>query len=124
MEFTYDSYRKLISLLKQNAYQFCGYFDYTDKEKSVILRHDIDYCLERSVKLAQLEYEEGVQSTYFVLLKTDFYNPASKRANDCLKEIKAMGHEVGLHFDETVYAGCDADSLTEYCRGYSSAEFL
>ena len=113
MEFTYTAYRRLIAMLKQNAYQFCGYFDYVEKEKSVIMRHDIDYCLEKSAKLARIEHEEGICSTYFVLLKTDFYNPASKHANDCLKEIKAMGHEIGLHFDETVYAGYDAEELPE-----------
>ena len=100
MEFTYSAYRNLIAMLKQNAYQFCGYFDYAHRDKSVIMRHDIDYCLERSVKLAQIEREEDICSTYFVLLKTDFYNPASKRACDCIREIKALGHEVGLHFDD------------------------
>ena len=80
MEFTYAAYRNLITELKQTNYQFCGYFDYAGKEKSVIMRHDIDYCLEQSVKMAQIEQEEGISSTYFVLLKTDFYNPASKPA--------------------------------------------
>lgn len=113
MEFTYAAYRNLITELKQNAYQFCGYFDYANKEKSVIMRHDIDYSLEQSVKMAQIEQEEGISSTYFVLLKTDFYNPVSKRANDFIREIKNLGHEVGLHFDETVYAGCDVRKLPE-----------
>lgn len=113
MEFTYAAYRNLIAILKQNAYQFCGYFDHTAQDKRVIMRHDIDYCLERSVKMAQIENEEGIGSTYFVLLKTDFYNPASKRTNDLIREIKNLGHEVGLHFDETVYADCDAEKLPE-----------
>lgn len=113
MEFTYAAYRALISLLKQKDYQFCGYFDYADKDQCVIMRHDIDYCVDRAVSLAQVEQEEGICSTYFVLLKTDFYNPASKRMHDSLRAIKDMGHEIGLHFDETVYQGCEPEKLPE-----------
>lgn len=111
MKFTYDAYRELIRLLKQNQYRVCGYHDNTRKDKCVILRHDIDYSVEHAVRLARVEQEEGVQSTYFVLLKTDFYNPASKRVNDMLHEIKNMGHEIGLHFDEVAYPGCDPEEV-------------
>lgn len=113
MEFTYVAYRNLISLLKQEEYQFCGYFDYANKEKCVIMRHDIDYSVDCAVRMAEVEYEEGISSTYFALLKTDFYNPASKRVNDGLRKIKEMGHEIGLHFDETVYNGCDGERMPE-----------
>lgn len=116
MNFTYSAYRGLISLLKQKDYCFCGYSDYADKKKCVIMRHDIDNSVERAAKLAQVEHEEGIRSTYFVLLKTDFYNPASKRVNDSLHAIKDMGHEIGLHFDETVYQGCSEEVLKEKIR--------
>ena len=116
MNFTYSAYRGLISLLKQKDYCFCGYSDYADKKKCVIMRHDIDNSMDRAAKLAQVEHEEGIRSTYFVLLKTDFYNPASKRVNDRLQAIKDMGHEIGLHFDETVYQGCSAEVLPEKIR--------
>ena len=58
----------------------------------------------------------GVKSTYFVLLRTDFYNPASKRTLDMLRQIRDMGHEVGLHFDEVAYQGCSAEELPEWIR--------
>ena len=116
MEFTYTAYRELISLLKQEDYQFCGYFDYADKDKCVIMRHDIDNSVEQAVRLAQVEQEEGIRATYFVLLKTDFYNPASKAVNDGLQAIRNMGHEIGLHFDETVYEGCSQETIPEMIR--------
>ncbi len=116
MEFTYTAYRELISLLKQKDYQFCGYFDYADKDKCVIMRHDIDNSVEQAVRLAEVEREEGISATYFVLLKTDFYNPASKRVNDSLQAIRNMGHEIGLHFDETVYEGCSPEAMPEIIR--------
>ena len=103
MEFTYAAYRDLITLLKNEGYRFCGYFDHEGRDKRVILRHDIDYSMERAFKLAQVEQEEGVRSTYFALLRTDFYNPASISAYKALHSIVDLGHNIGLHFDETVY---------------------
>ena len=111
MEFTYAAYRELITLLKNEGYRFCGYFDHEGNDKRVILRHDIDYSMEQAVKLAKVEQEMGVSSTYFVLLRTDFYNPASKRTLDMVRQIHDMGHEVGLHFDEVAYQGCSAEEL-------------
>ncbi len=116
MEFTYAAYRELIALLKEHQYRFCGYFDHQGSDKRVILRHDIDYSMERAVKLAQVEQDAGVQSTYFALLRTDFYNPASKHVTDMLQQIHDMGHEVGLHFDEVAYQGCSAEELPELIR--------
>lgn len=111
MKFTYKAYRDLISLLKEHGYSFFGYFDHNKSDKHAILRHDIDYSVERAVALANVEAEEGVRSTYFVLLRTDFYNPASKKVTDMLQHIHSIGHEVGLHFDEVVYNGCSAEEL-------------
>ena len=42
-----------------------------------------------------------------MLLRTDFYNPASKQNVGYLKRIISLGHEVGLHFDEMAYDGLD-----------------
>lgn len=116
MQFTYAAYRELIALLKAQNYRFCGYFDHEGADKRIILRHDIDYSMERAFKLAQVEQEEGVRSTYFALLRTDFYNPASKHMTDMLQQIRGMGHEVGLHFDEVAYEGCSAEELPGLIR--------
>lgn len=45
-----------------------------------------------------------MRATYFVLLRTDFYNPASRRGVAALRRIRSLGHETGLHFDEKAYA--------------------
>lgn len=77
MEFTYASYRSLLGLLRENNYTFTDYHRYGEQPRCVILRHDIDNSLPQALRLAELEAEEGVKSTWFVLLRTDFYNPAS-----------------------------------------------
>ena len=67
------------------------------------MRHDIDYDLRKAVDFAKIEKNEGIKSTYFVLLSSDFYNPASKSSYEALHEIAGYGHNIGLHFDETIY---------------------
>lgn len=86
MEFTYAAYRKLLSLLRERGYAFRGYHNYRDAPRCVILRHDVDTSLDQAVKLAELEAEEGVRSTWFVLLRTDFYNVASKAGQTALRK--------------------------------------
>ena len=103
MRFTYPAYRALLRLLRKQGYAYQNYHTYADSPRCVILRHDIDTSLNQAVRLAELEAEEGVASTYFILLRTDFYNAASKRSQEALRRILALGHEIGLHFDEVSY---------------------
>lgn len=105
MEFTYTAYRAMLSLLHQGGYTFTDYHNYQSHPRCVILRHDIDNSLPQALRLAENEAEEGVKSTWFVLLRTDFYNPASAASQKILRRIRELGHEIGLHFDETAYPG-------------------
>jgi len=101
MQFTFTAYKHLLEKLNTNQYQFTNYHDYNKpKDRVVILRHDIDFSLKSAVKFAEIEHDMGISSTYFVLLRTDFYNAASKESQNCIKRIKSLGHEIGLHFDE------------------------
>lgn len=104
MDFTYAAYKDLIALLREKNYTVCGYHDYQQHPRCVILRHDIDSSLSQAVRLAELEAAEGVRSTYFILLRTDFYNAASAASQNALHRIQELGHEIGLHFDEMAYA--------------------
>lgn len=103
MEFTYAAYRGLLSLLRKQGYAFRDYHNWRDAPRCAVLRHDIDTSLPQAVRLAELEAEEGVRSTWFVLLRTDFYNVFSKSGLEALRRIQSLGHEVGLHFDEASY---------------------
>lgn len=103
MDFSYTGYVRLLSLLRQHAYETVDYHDYEGHPRCVILRHDIDTDLAQAVRFAELEAEAGVRSTYFVLLRTNFYNPASSGSLAQLHHIQALGHEIGLHFDEKAY---------------------
>lgn len=103
MRFDYDTYRSLIRNLKEKRYEITDYLGYTDYDRTVILRHDIDFDISCSVRMAQIEAEEGAYSTFFVLLTSDFYNPFSMKSKDMLGDILKCGCHIGLHFDEMRY---------------------
>ena len=111
MNFTYSDYRKLIALLWDNGYTFANYHDFEKHKRCIIMRHDVDNSLSQAVRLAELEEECGVQSTFFVLLRTDFYNAASASAQKMLHRILELGHEIGLHFDEMAYDGGSGEDM-------------
>lgn len=103
MEFTYNAYKDLISLLRNNNYSFASYHNYSNFDKCVIMRHDIDYSLDKAVYLARIEQDVGIRSTYFVLISSPFYNIVSNEAKRKIDIILNAGHEIGLHFDELNY---------------------
>lgn len=127
MRFTYNAYEGLIDLLKDHGYVVSSYHDWSEREKCVILRHDIDFDLAKAAEMAKLEQKIGVRSTYFALLTSDFYNVFSERSFELLCEIAACGHEIGLHFDEVRYPTLSGNEeaitgkIMEECRLLESA---
>ena len=103
MHFTYENYKLLIEILRGNGYVCTDYIQYDRFEKCVILRHDVDFNIEKAYEFAKFEYENGIKSTYFVLVSSEFYNLYSKRNRDILSSIQKMGHTIGLHYDEMAY---------------------
>lgn len=103
MQFSYQAYENLLALLQSSGYQQADYWNYTEYRRPVILRHDIDTDIHQALAMAEVEAALGVRACYFVLLRTDFYNPASFSSQKMLQRIHALGHEIGLHFDEGAY---------------------
>ncbi len=69
----------------------------------MLWRHDCDYSLNRSLRLAQLESQESVNSTYFLNPHCEFYNLLEKRQTEIVEKILLLGHDIGLHFDAAYY---------------------
>jgi hypothetical protein len=102
IEFTHDSYLKLLKTIKSYGREFVSFTNVPqDAESYVILRHDVDFSLKKALEMAQLDYESGISSTFFFLLTAPYYNPLSVEGASYIKEIAALGHNCGLHFDCT-----------------------
>ncbi|CAM3268568.1 hypothetical protein FITA111629_13770 [Filibacter tadaridae] len=120
MEFTNKYYIHLLRVLNEKGYEFCSYHNNDENEKSVILRHDVDFTIEKALDMAIIENKMGVKSTYFVLLSTDFYNIFSKKSFELLEKIMLLGHEIGLHFDEKRYDINTVDDIKKYIESEAS----
>ncbi len=97
-DFTYTKYRELLKMAK-SGWKIFDYRNIEWEEKFIVWRHDVDYSLNSSLKLAKIEQEEGVKATYFVNPHSEFYNIAELSQFRILKEILSCGHDLGLHFD-------------------------
>ena len=101
-DFTLGNYRALLKIAKER-YTFRFFTNFDKNEKFVLWRHDIDFSVENALKLAQIESEEGISTTYCVLLHSKFYNLLEKDSVEYIREIIGMGHRIGLHFDPAFY---------------------
>jgi hypothetical protein len=114
MDYTFEAYKELVNLSIENNYKISSYDDVDAYDKNIILRHDIDFCPEKALEIAKIEYGLGVKSTYFVLLSTEFYNVFSRESSRIFSEILDMGHHIGLHFDEQRYETSSIEQIKEH----------
>jgi hypothetical protein len=107
--FTYLGYQDFLEHLKQlgNIMLFRDW----DGSNAYLLRHDIDVDIVRAHRLAAIENESDVCSTYFILTTCSTYNVAAARERRLLKEISDNGHEIALHFDPTIYGDIPKEEM-------------
>jgi len=115
MKFTYAAYQKLLQDIVQAGYTVASYHTSDAIEMPCILRHDVDFDLDKALAFAQIEADAAksmgikIASTFFVLLNTAFYNVFSSSNRKRLAKILELGHEIGLHFGEAAFeAGEDS----------------
>ena len=101
--FTYDGYVALLEYI-QKKYEIISFDQINDnKTPYIILRHDVDASLSDAFKMAELEAEMNITSTYFFLFSCRYYNLLEKDAFQAITKISDLGHEIGLHYDVSVY---------------------
>lgn len=97
------SYSALIEKFLDSGYKTRLFHDKVNSKRNLLLRHDIDFDCEAALKIAKIEIELGVKSSFFFMLSTDFYNVLHLKNNEIIKKIKNLGHTISLHFDPTIY---------------------
>jgi hypothetical protein len=102
-DFSLPAYRALLQAFMTRGYAVRGYDDVVLDEPHLILRHDLDMSLDAAQPIAEIEHSLGVRGHYFVLLRTEMYNPFSARAVTAITNLCRLGHEVGLHIDGLFY---------------------
>ena len=98
--FSYAEYKNIIILVKQHLpiVDFLDVYITDVMPKFCVLRHDIEFSIDRALKMARIEhYDLGVHSTYTVQLRNNTYNALSQKNIEAIQEIKKLGHHIGLH---------------------------
>jgi hypothetical protein len=110
--FSYNEFRNLINIIQRNL----PIVDYTDikdnTKKFCILRHDIEFSIDRAYKLAKIENELGVTSTYTVQVRNNTYNALSEKNINSISKIRELGHHIGLH--QNPPSSMKLDTLKDY----------
>jgi len=111
--FSYDEYKEIISLI-QEYLPIVDFNDVIDNnlDKYCVIRHDVEYSLDRALQLAKLENELNVKSTYCIQVRNNIYNAISDKNIELVKQIHTLGHEIALHQDPP--AGLDDFGLQRY----------
>jgi hypothetical protein len=111
-DFTRAGYSALLEAFLARGYAAVGYSDAEPSLRHLIVRHDLDMSIDAALPIAEIEAGLGVASSYFVLLRTDMYNPWAEPSRRALRRIAALGHEIGLHLDSSLYPD-NSDALEQ-----------
>ena len=95
-DFTMGTYKDLCLALLDSGYTPLTVYSYLEGQKNnnklIVLRHDIDRRPGNALRMAELEQELGIQSTYYFRFPYTF-------KPDIIRKIQALGHEIGYHYE-------------------------
>lgn len=123
-EFSIDGYTRLLKTLIDRRYRTVSFREADPAQRHLVLRHDIDMTIEAALPVAKAEADLGCRAIYFVLLRSELYNAFTQSARDSLAALIAMGHDVGLQFDASLYAGDETTLDAAATRECGLLEFI
>lgn len=100
--FTYEAYRQMLFDMQSAGYKFLGYGEAADPP-FCYLRHDVDVDIEFCLKLAAIEADLGIRSTFCFMLRSVAYNLLAPSNESKICSVLSLGHAPGLHFDSSLY---------------------
>lgn len=89
-------YVELLDAARQGGYRFAT-FDKEPGPGDLLLRHDIDMSLGAALTMAELEAEQGIVATYFLMTHSEFYNLDAPSGVHVIARLRELGHRVALH---------------------------
>lgn len=95
MDFTLSKYSQLLDALK--AYDF----------EALVLRHDVDLKPANSLRTARMESEKNLHGIYYFRAVPESWDES------IIREIAALGHEIGYHYESLATCNGDIDKAYE-----------
>jgi hypothetical protein len=102
-DFTLAGYGALLDELRARGYRSVDFADVRADAPQLILRHDIDLEPAFALPVAEAERARSMSAWYFFLVRSPLYAIAAPESVRVLKELGALGHRVGLHFDAALF---------------------
>lgn len=97
LDFTLEKYRELCEAVTKLQYTVLTVGTYLVSQnlpqKYIILRHDVDRNPNRALQMARLEHEFNINTSYYFRFNKRTFQP------NLVREISAMGHEIGYHYE-------------------------
>lgn len=110
MDFTLAFYKNLIKTLKNKGFSF-SYFNNISQTPVIILRHDVDRLPQNALKIAQIEKELGVQSTFYFRIVSHVFKPV------LIQQIANLGHKIGYHYEDLTLENGNIDkAFDSFCK--------
>jgi hypothetical protein len=94
--FSYSEYRNIIKLIKRSL-PIVDFAEAPYMENFCVIRHDIEFSIDRAAKLAEIENALDISTTYTVQLRNNTYNALSEKNIEQIHYIKSLGHCIALH---------------------------
>lgn len=111
-DFTEETYFNILKKVKK-TYNIKDYDEVLDLEDFFILRHDVDFSPNRAYALAKIANILDIKATFFIQLSSKYYNVFEEKTTVLLKEIISLNHNIGLHFDHTLFKIDTQDELND-----------
>ncbi len=118
MDFTISIYSTLLDTLLQAGYQFITVSEASSSTLQggleggfIQLRHDVDLLPAHSLRTAQIEHTKGIRATYYFRAVPESWDET------IIRQIAALGHEVGYHYESLTTTNGDVDAAyQDFCK--------
>ena len=94
--FDLEHYAEILEAAKAGGYRFARFGNHPE-QGDLFLRHDVDLSLDAALRMAELEAEHDVTTTYLLMTESVFYNLSSSEGVATIARLRELGHAVGLH---------------------------
>jgi hypothetical protein len=103
-DFTFETYQKLLKQIIQSGYKFQTMEEFitSPMNKVVVMRHDSDNWPENDLKMAIIENQLNVKSSYYFRIPETFNE-------EIVKKLVGMSHEIGYHYEDLVRSNGNVD---------------
>ncbi len=139
MDFTFGTYEKLLQTLLEQGFTFITFTQYTEAKSHhspltahppspvtlpkafgnpsrIILRHDVEARYANALRMAQIEHKLNIRGSYY-------FRIFNKKGNEAvIRQIAALGHEIGYHYDDLT--ACKGDHVKALLRFQKNLAYL